>query len=250
MGLMKRYLFASSQAQKNEGQKVSEFLTEYWNYHNREKDPKMSFTTDAEFSEYLLEQDANKWRDCEKCSLCWQRKEIVYGYGNPAAKLVLIVDYPEAICEKTGEIFVNTKSAVIIKRLMKKAGISFSDCYFLASVLCKPATGSKPESDESEACSSRVFGQIDIIKPEVILLLGESSARLNKYRDNGRMKGLVDKKNWPSFKAESHCVLKAAYSVFHPRALIGAKVGVEKKRRAINALLNIFLEIEGVLNGE
>jgi uracil-DNA glycosylase len=109
--------------------------------------------------------------DCKRCKLSGKRKNIVFGEGNPDARLMFIGEAPGAEEDLQGRPFVGD-AGMVLTRLINKMGFQREDVYIANIVKCRPPLNRDPEPDEAEACRGFVERQIEIIRPEVIMSLG------------------------------------------------------------------------------
>ncbi|MBU6410103.1 MAG: uracil-DNA glycosylase [Verrucomicrobia bacterium] len=115
---------------------------------------------------------------CQKCShLAASRKNVVFGVGNPAARLMFVGEAPGADEDAQGEPFVG-RAGELLTRIIQATGLSRSDVYIANILKCRPDTpgqasgNRKPTPLEMTACISFLEAQIDLIQPEVIVALG------------------------------------------------------------------------------
>jgi len=109
--------------------------------------------------------------DCKRCKLSGKRKNIVFGEGNPDARLMFIGEAPGAEEDLQGRPFVGD-AGMVLTRLINKMGFQREDVYITNIVKCRPPLNRDPEPDEAETCRSFVERQIEIIRPDVIMSLG------------------------------------------------------------------------------
>jgi uracil-DNA glycosylase len=109
--------------------------------------------------------------DCKRCKLSAKRKNIVFGEGNPDARLMFIGEAPGAEEDLQGRPFVGD-AGMVLTRLINKMGFRREDVYIANIVKCRPPLNRDPEPDEAETCRGFVERQIEIIRPEVIMSLG------------------------------------------------------------------------------
>lgn len=121
-----------------------------------------------------LNQLRDEIGDCKRCKLYLQRTNIVFGEGNPDAKLMFIGEAPGREEDLKARPFVG-EAGMLLTRLIEKMGFKRSDVYIANIVKCRPPMNRDPELDEIETCKQFLFKQIDIIKPTVIMALGRIS---------------------------------------------------------------------------
>lgn len=109
--------------------------------------------------------------DCTRCPLSCIRKNIVYGEGNPDARLMFIGEGPGEEEDVQARPFVG-KAGILLTRLIEKMELQRSDVYIANIVKCRPPENREPEAPEVAMCKPFLEQQIEIIKPVVIITLG------------------------------------------------------------------------------
>jgi DNA polymerase len=115
--------------------------------------------------------------ECTRCKLHNKRKTIVFGEGNPNARLMLIGEAPGAEEDAQGRPFVG-RAGQLLMQMIKAIGFQRSDVYIANVLKCRPPENRNPEADEISECSPFLFKQIAIIQPKLIIALGTFSAQL------------------------------------------------------------------------
>jgi uracil-DNA glycosylase family 4 len=114
--------------------------------------------------------------DCKRCKLSNKRTNIVFGEGNPDARLMFIGEAPGGEEDLRARPFVGD-AGMLLTRLIEKMGLRRKDVYIANIVKCRPPMNRDPEIDEIEKCRGFVERQIEIINPDVIMSLGRISAQ-------------------------------------------------------------------------
>jgi len=114
--------------------------------------------------------------ECTRCKLHEQRTNLVFGVGNPRARLMFIGEGPGADEDAQGEPFVG-RAGKKLNEMIKAIGLAREDVYIANVVKCRPPGNRDPESDEVATCSPFLFRQIAAIRPRVIVTLGAPAAR-------------------------------------------------------------------------
>ncbi|MEI6206367.1 MAG: uracil-DNA glycosylase [Desulfuromonadales bacterium] len=122
-----------------------------------------------------LEHIRRNLGDCQRCKLGATRKNLVFGVGNPKARLVFVGEGPGADEDEKGEPFVG-KAGGVLDRLIMAMGLTREDVYICNVVKCRPPGNRDPEQDEVAACSPFLLRQIHSIHPEVIVALGRPAS--------------------------------------------------------------------------
>jgi len=122
----------------------------------------------------LLEALRNEIGDCTRCKLSKKRTTIVFGEGDPGAKIMFIGEAPGREEDLQGRPFVGD-AGMVLTRLINKMGFQREDVYIANIVKCRPPVNRDPEMDEIETCRRFLEKQIAIIRPRVIVSLGRIS---------------------------------------------------------------------------
>jgi uracil-DNA glycosylase len=114
--------------------------------------------------------------DCKRCKLCSGRKNLVFGVGNPKARLVFVGEGPGAEEDNQGIPFVGAAGQLLTK-MIAAMGYSRDEVYICNVVKCRPPGNRNPEPDEIEACQPFLEAQLNAIRPSVIIGLGKFAAQ-------------------------------------------------------------------------
>ncbi len=120
--------------------------------------------------------------DCKRCRLHLGRNKIVFGSGNPEARLVFVGEGPGADEDEQGLPFVGRAGQLLtqmIDNTASKEGIPIrrADVYICNVVKCRPPENRTPQPDEVEICGQFLFRQLSVIKPKAICALGGTAAK-------------------------------------------------------------------------
>jgi len=109
--------------------------------------------------------------NCQKCKLCKNRKNIVFGVGNREADIMFIGEGPGADEDEQGEPFVG-KAGKLMNMAFTALGMKRENIYIANIVKCRPPSNRNPEQDEEQACLNYLRNQVILVKPKIIVLLG------------------------------------------------------------------------------
>lgn len=120
--------------------------------------------------------------DCTRCRLHKGRTKLVFGSGNPQAKLVFVGEGPGADEDAQGLPFVGRAGQLLtqmIEGTASKEGIPIKrpDVYICNVVKCRPPENRTPEPDEMQTCGQFLFRQLMTIRPRAICALGSTAAK-------------------------------------------------------------------------
>ena len=113
--------------------------------------------------------------DCTRCPLHSGRNKLVFGDGDPAARLMFVGEGPGADEDAQGLPFVG-KAGQLLNNMIGAMGLRREDVYIANVVKCRPPGNRVPEPEEGATCSPFLFRQIDVIRPEVLVALGATAA--------------------------------------------------------------------------
>ena len=114
--------------------------------------------------------------DCQRCKLAGERKQLVFGTGNPDAALVFVGEAPGAEEDRTGEPFVGAAGQLLTK-MIEAMGFARQDVYICNIIKCRPPGNRNPEPDEIAACEPFLKAQLAAIRPRMIVCLGKFAAQ-------------------------------------------------------------------------
>ena len=112
--------------------------------------------------------------NCQKCKLCENRRNIVFGEGNKNADIMFIGEGPGADEDAQGIPFVG-KAGQLMNKAFDAVGIEREEVYIANIVKCRPPNNRDPEPDEVLSCINYLRNQVMIVKPKIIVLLGRIS---------------------------------------------------------------------------
>jgi len=111
--------------------------------------------------------------DCRRCKLWSGRTHLVFGVGNPKAKLMFIGEGPGRDEDLQGQPFVGRAGQLLTDIITKGIGLRREDVYIANVVKCRPPENRNPEPDEVTSCEPFLKKQIDLVRPEIIVALGK-----------------------------------------------------------------------------
>jgi DNA polymerase len=115
--------------------------------------------------------------DCTRCKLhTMGRRQVVFGVGNPDADLMFVGEAPGADEDVQGEPFVGRAGQLLTRIIEGGLQLKRSDVYIANVIKCRPPGNRNPEPDEVATCEPFLAGQIDMIRPKVIVALGTFAA--------------------------------------------------------------------------
>jgi len=123
-----------------------------------------------------LEKIRKSLGDCQRCKLAKGRTNLVFGVGNPHARLLFVGEGPGGDEDRQGEPFVG-EAGQVLNRIITAMGLKREDVYICNVVKCRPPNNRDPETDEIAACAPFLLRQLQSVHPEVIVALGRFATR-------------------------------------------------------------------------
>jgi uracil-DNA glycosylase family 4 len=149
-------------------------------------------------------------QECRGCELCQTRTNLVFGTGNPHARVMIIGEAPGKNEDLQGEPFVG-KAGQMLNDLLDIAGLKREDVYIANVLKCRPPGNRDPRPEEIQACADFLREQTRTIDPEFIVTLGNFATKFILKTDVGitRLRGTMHQAG--RFKV---------MPIFHPAAAI------------------------------
>lgn len=114
---------------------------------------------------------------CEACGLCRSRRQAVVGMGASAPRWMVVGEAPGEQEDRQGLPFVG-RSGQLLDAMLAAVGMNRQDDVFIANVIkCRPPGNRNPTPQEIAACSPYLMRQIELLRPERILVLGRFAAQ-------------------------------------------------------------------------
>ena len=147
---------------------------------------------------------------CKACSLCEGRTNVVFGEGNPHARVMIVGEAPGKNEDLQGKPFVGA-AGKFLDELLEVAGLKREDVIIANGLKCRPPSNRTPKPEEIEACATFLRQQTQTISPDVIVTLGNFATQFILRTGVGitHLRGTVQ-------RAGRFLVLP----VFHPAAAI------------------------------
>lgn len=172
----------------------------------------------------------------EGCSLKKTAMNLVFGDGNPAAKIMLIGEAPGADEDRQGVPFVGP-SGQLLDKMLASIGLDRTKVFISNAVFWRPPGNRTPTVTETAACLPFVERMIEIIDPEIMVVLGGSAAKtlLGRSESVGRLRG-----RWFPYATPRLSRPVETTTIFHPAYLLRSPA---QKREAWIDLLAIAQKV-------
>jgi DNA polymerase len=120
--------------------------------------------------------------ECVRCPLHQGRTKIVHTEGNQRARLMFVGEAPGADEDASGRPFVG-RAGQLLNKIIEAIGLKREDILIGNVNRCRPPQNRTPTTEEARTCKPFLLREINIVKPDVIVVLG-----------NTAMKNLLDTK--------------------------------------------------------
>jgi uracil-DNA glycosylase len=157
---------------------------------------------------------------CTRCPLSQTRTQVVFGSGSPAAALMFVGEAPGFHEDKQGLPFVGA-AGTLLGKLLQGIGLRREDVFICNVLKCRPPANRDPGQDEIEACESHLFRQIELIRPRVVVTLGNFATKLLSGRPDGitRVHGVEQNVVLGGLRVVLYPIYHPAAALYTPRML-------------------------------
>lgn len=114
---------------------------------------------------------------CTMCRLAETRTNVVFGAGSPTAELMFVGEAPGRNEDLQGEPFVG-RAGRLLNDLLDGVGIPRENVYIANVLKCRPPNNRDPQPDEIDSCKGYLRSQIQLIRPRVVVTLGNFATKL------------------------------------------------------------------------
>lgn len=115
--------------------------------------------------------------ECRNCKLRYRRNKLVFGEGNPDAKVMFIGEGPGREEDIAGRPFVG-RSGQLLRQLIRAIKLDLEKDVYIANIVkCRPPNNRDPEKEEIDECVKFLKKQIEIIQPQYLVLLGRTAVK-------------------------------------------------------------------------
>lgn len=136
----------------------------------------------------LVSQIVSKCQRCQE--LAEQRRQTVFGTGDPNARIMFVGEAPGADEDRQGEPFVGA-AGQLLNKIIAACGLTREEIYICNILRCRPPGNRNPLPQEASNCREYLDAQIAIVQPEYIVCWGTIAAQnlLNEQRSVGKLRG-------------------------------------------------------------
>ena len=131
----------------------------------------------AEVKNFKLPNNLNELKNsvehCYLCELSKSRKNVLFAYGNSNSDIMFISDEPSNSEDELGIHYVGNSAELLAKMIENVMNVTKEEVYYTTLVKCKSSNGLN--NSNIETCHDYLLKQIELIKPKLIVALGEKT---------------------------------------------------------------------------
>ncbi len=123
----------------------------------------------------------------EGCALKKTATRLCLSRGSPDARIMLIGEAPGKDEDAKGLPFVG-RAGQLLDRMLAAIGLTEADVYITNLVFWRPPGNRTPSPEEVQVCQPFVERQIELLRPEILVFLGNAAAKQLTGATEGIMK--------------------------------------------------------------
>jgi uracil-DNA glycosylase family 4 len=152
----------------------------------------------------------------EGCPLKQTAKSLVFGDGSADAKLMFIGEAPGAEEDRQGIPFVGP-AGQLLDRMLAAISLQRSDVYITNILPWRPPGNRTPTDSEFAACMPFIERHIELVAPEILIVVGGTSAKTLLGTTQGIMR---TRGKWLEYNREVLTAPIPARAILHPDYLL------------------------------
>lgn len=114
--------------------------------------------------------------NCTRCPLCEGRTQIVHSTGNFRADLMFVGEAPGADEDAQGFPFVG-RAGQLLTKIIEGIQLKREDVFIGNINRCRPPGNRQPTLPEAETCRPFLLREIAVVKPKVIVVMGNTACQ-------------------------------------------------------------------------
>jgi uracil-DNA glycosylase family 4 len=180
----------------------------------------------------LLQELYDEWAECSRCPLAKptgrHRHNIVFGEGNPDAKVLIVGEAPGEQEDITGHPFAG-RSGEVLDMFLDSCCSNRDEVFIVNIVACRPTEHDDPKANrrptktEMKACRPRLDRIIEVVDPYVVVMLGTVAMKaLTSEKTN--ITSVARKNPGPALDVVTQGTMveltRPGFATFHPSYLL------------------------------
>jgi len=169
--------------------------------------------------------------ECRGCRLCRGRTQVVPGTGSCTSPIAFIGEAPGREEDLRGEPFVG-RAGRLLDAALSKSGVERGQVFITNLVKCRPPGNRRPGKDEVDACFAHLESELEVVRPSVVCILGQTAAK-HLLGDDRNMVAML--------RGERELVIGGrrvrAYVAYHPAACLYQRKNLRAFERVVRRSL-------------
>jgi len=157
-------------------------------------------------------------KNCKKCNLYLTRKNPVIGNGSIDSEIIFIGEAPGRNEDTQGKPFVG-RAGLFFNELLESIGLDRDNIYVTNILKCRPPKNRNPSKNEINECNIFLKEQIKIIKPKLIVTLGNFASKYIFEQYNLKSKKISDI-HGKIFQINNNSKILTIIPLYHPAVAI------------------------------
>ena len=125
--------------------------------------------------ELQIKELEHSFKIFEGCKLKKTSTNFVSFYGNINSKLLIIDGPPDVEEDKKGVSFVSSKG-LLFEKMLNAIDLKMDETFIVKGIPWRPPGNRHPSNEEIKICRPFILNLINLLKPKIILCLGEVSS--------------------------------------------------------------------------
>ena len=147
------------------------FSNKIFKYNKKNVREKYHYYTQKNKDEKINELE-NSFKNFDMCKLKKTSTNFVKFYGNTNSKLLIIDGPPDVEEDKKGISFVAGKG-LLFEKMLNAIGLKIDETFIVKGIPWRPPGNRQPSDQEIKICRPFILNLINILKPKIIVCLGE-----------------------------------------------------------------------------
>ncbi len=173
--------------------------------------------------------------NCQLCELSKSRQSVLFGEGNPEAKILFVGESPSSVEESTKQLFIGRTGEILTNMIEKVLLIPRSEVYISNILKCHTANNQPATPTQAHTCLEYLKQEIEIIKPLIVVALGASAYNYLSGDDISlkKARGILKKQDGYTLVATIH----PSYLLRNPSSKKEAFVDMKRIKELMDTIL-------------
>ncbi len=164
--------------------------------------------------------------NCHLCELSKSRQSVLFGEGNPQAKILFVGESPSSVEESVKQLFVGRTGEILTNMIEKVLFISRSEVYITNILKCHTPNNQLATPTQAHTCLAYLKQEIETIKPLIVVTLGANAYKYLSGDDTplDKARGILKKQDGYTLIATLHPSYLLRNPSFKKEAFIDMKL--------------------------